>query len=251
MFLLSPAAWAWGPVGHRTVAKLAEDQLSPAAKTQVVSLLAPDNERTLVDIAVWADDLRDTDPARFRTTSRQHYVNIRSDTCRFDAGRDCAGGECVVIAIRRNTDILKDKRRSREERADALRFVVHFVGDVHQPLHASYRSDKGGNEEQVRVGRDTRNLHSVWDSIMLDSTGLSWSQYAKKLTLQRALVERDNALRPDLWAQESCSIVRDGDIYPDKRKVDDTYFDRHLPQAERRLREAGNRLAHLINTALQ
>ncbi|HJU39273.1 MAG TPA: S1/P1 nuclease [Tahibacter sp.] len=241
-------AFAWGPLGHRTVAGLAERALTPAARAQVEALLKPDNERTLVDVATWADDLRETDPALYRQTSRLHYVNFRDATCRYDAARDCRGGDCVVAAIDRYAAILGDRSQSREKRADALRFVVHFVADVHQPLHASYRPDKGGNTVQVRYGRDSRNLHSVWDGLILNTTRLSWPQYVERLSGgQRA----DAGGTPAQWAEESCDVVRDGDLYPKGNRIDDAYLERERPVAERRLREAAARLAALLNKTLR
>lgn len=242
-------AYAWGPLGHRTVAGIADEQLSPAARAQVQALLKPDNERTLVDVATWADDLRDTDPALYRSTSRLHYVNLSSEKCRYDASRDCRGGDCVVAAIDKYAAILGDRTQSREDRADALRFVVHFVGDVHQPLHASYRRDKGGNTVQLRYGRESWNLHAVWDSLLLNSTRLSWPKYVARLDDQGRPPAADGT--PAQWSDESCAIVRDGDIYPGGGKIDDDYIERERPVAERRLRQAGARLAALLNKTLR
>ncbi|MDC8013658.1 S1/P1 nuclease [Tahibacter soli] len=245
---LAAPALAWGPLGHRTVAGLADRQLSDAARAEVQALLKPDNERTLVDVATWADDLRDTDPGLYRQTSRQHYVNFRDDQCRYDASRDCRGGECVVGALEKYTAILADRSNSRAERADALRFVVHFVGDVHQPLHASFKPDKGGNTVQVRYGRQNWNLHGVWDGLLLNSTHLSWPKYVNRLSGGR---DAERGGTPERWAEESCAIVRDGDIYPAGNKIDDAYLERERPVAEQRLRAAGARLAALLNKTLR
>lgn len=243
-------AFAWGPLGHRTVAGLADRQLSPAARAQVEALLKPDNERTLVDVATWADDLRDDDADLYRKTGRLHFVNFRDTSCRYDAARDCARGECVVGAVEKYTAILGDSRKSRAERADALRFVVHFVGDVHQPLHASPKPDKGGNSVQVRYGRQSWNLHGVWDGLLLNSTRLSWPKYVERLSAVRGAAPASGGT-PASWAEESCAIVRDGDLYPTNNQIDDAYLERERPVAEQRLREAGARLAALLNKTLK
>ena len=104
--LLPLPAHAWGPLGHRLVALLAWDDLTPQARRQVEILLRGEPDPTLAGIASWADDLRDNDPVLGRKTARWHYVNIGEHDCRYDAQRDCAGGNCVVEAIRAQTAIL-------------------------------------------------------------------------------------------------------------------------------------------------
>ena len=241
-------AFAWGPLGHRVVARVAEAQLTPRAWAEAQRLLAPSGARHVSDIAVWADDRRDTDPALFRRTKHLHFVNFHSRDCLYDQPRDCRNGDCVVAAIGKYSAILADRRNPPAERAEALAFVVHFVGDIHQPLHADYRHDAGGNEYQVRWrGRGT-NLHRVWDSLMLDSTHLSMVQYTDKLLGERAPIATGGS--PDEWADESCRIDRDAGVYPRSRFIDHTYFERELPIAEQRLRQAGARLAELLNRDL-
>ena len=246
--LCAPAAFAWGPRGHRIVAMLAEAQLTPQARAEVEQLLALQGARHLSDIAVWADDLRDSDPALYQRTKRLHFVNFHSRDCRYDPPRDCRNGECVVAAIENYSAILANRANPSAQRAQALAFVVHFVGDVHQPLHADYRHDAGGNDYQVRWrGRGT-NLHRVWDSLMLDSTGLSAAQFTRKLETERAPVMAGGT--PVEWAEESCRIDRDDGVYPPPRFIDRAYVERELPIAEQRLRQAGARLAALLNRDL-
>lgn len=244
-----PAALAWGPRGHRIVADLAEAQLTPQARAAVQKLLALRGARHLDDVANWADDLRDTDPELFRRTKRLHFVNFHSRACIYDPPRDCRNGECAVAAIDKYSTILANRTNPAAERAEALAFVVHFVGDIHQPLHADYRHDAGGNDFQVRWrGRGT-NLHHVWDSLMLDSTHLSAAQFTEKLAAQPAHIATGGT--PAQWAEESCRIDRDGGVYPSSRRIDAAYVERELPVAEQRLRQAGARLAALLNRDLE
>ena len=250
LFAAAPA-FAWGPLGHRTVAGLADRALEPAARAQVEALLKPDNERTLVDVATWADDLRDTDPALYRETSGLHYVNFDGPKCRYDPARECADGRCVVAAIDKYTKILGDAKRSREERADALRFVVHFVADVHQPLHAGYKRDKGGNDVQLRYERKNWNLHAVWDSLLLNSTHLSWPKYVDRLSADRGGAPLATGGTAAQWAEESCKAVRDEGVYPPGKSIDDAWIERERPVAERRMEEAAARLAALLNKTLR
>lgn len=245
--LCAPSAFAWGVLGHRIVAQLAQKQLTPAAQSQVDHLLALQGAHRLADVASWADDLRDLDPALFKQTAKLHYINFRSSDCLYDPPRDCRAGQCVVAAIGHYASILGDRSLPDAQRAQALDFVVHFVGDVHQPLHAGYRNDKGGNDFQVRWhGRGT-NLHKIWDTTMLNARSLSYQAYANELAVDTRAVPQGD---PVTWAQESCRIVRDDGVYPLSRNIDDAYVQRERPIAEERLREAGARLAVLLNREL-
>ena len=248
MLACARPACAWGPLGHRIVARLAAAQLSPRTKTQVRGLLAVRGLRYLDQVADWADDLRDTDPDLYRRTARLHYVNFQSSDCVYDPPRDCPQGECVVAGIDRYSAILADRSNSPAERAQALAFVVHLVADVHQPLHADYRHDAGGNDFQVRWRGQGISLHRIWDSAMLDEAHLSSARYARRLRGEHGSIASGGT--PAQWAEESCRIDRDDGVYPPSHVIGDDYVDRELPIAERRLREAGARLAALLNRDL-
>lgn len=243
LLLCAPPALAWGSLGHRVVARLAEAQLSPRARAQVDRLLDEQGARHLADIAVWADDLRDSNPALFKRTSRLHFVNFHSRDCLYDPPRDCRDGECAVAAITHYAAILGDRSRPDAQRAQALDFVVHFVADVHQPLHASSGDDFGGNDYQVRWHDRGSNLHRVWDSLMLDDAHLSAARYARLLADEQTPVDAGGT--PAQWAEESCRIARD--VYPSTRTITTAYVERERPVAEQRLRQAGARLAGLLN----
>lgn len=243
-----PVALAWGPRGHRIVAELAEAQLTPQVRATMQKLLVLRGARHLDEIAVWADDLRDSDPALFRQTKRLHFVNFHARDCLYDPPRDCRDGECAVAAIERYSAILANRANPPAQRAEALAFVVHFVGDIHQPLHADYRHDAGGNDYQVRWRGHGTSLHRVWDSLMLDSTQLTADQWTDRLEAQRTPISAGGT--PAQWAEESCRIDRDDGVYPASRRIDAAYVDRELPIAERRLRQAGARLAALLNRDL-
>ncbi len=175
----APLAFGWAALGHRLVGELAQRHLNPQARAEVEALLAGEPDPTLAGVATWADDLRNTDPPRFKATSKWHYINAKGGGCDFDVARDCPGGDCVVAAIERQRAILADRSQPREARHDALKFIVHLVGDAHQPMHAGDRPDAGGNRFQVSLRTDIEpeayardkyangvmgtNLHSVWD----------------------------------------------------------------------------------------
>jgi hypothetical protein len=247
---------AWGDIGHRIVAELAWRQLDAAAKVEVTRLLKVDGADSLPDIASWPDHLRDMPGKESlgKATGPLHYVNFHDDKCHYEPPRDCSGGRCVIGGLEKYVAILRDRHASDAERAEALKFVVHFVGDVHQPLHAGNRDDKGGNEYQVQFEGKGSNLHRVWDSQMLYTRDLKWQAYADRLAaegkvkLPRPIAPFDNPYAQ--WAEESCKIVAGRGFYPDGHRIDDAYVAKNLPVAETRLREAGKRLADLLNKTL-
>jgi len=151
-------------------------------------------------------------------------------------------------------EILKDKSQGDAVRLAALKFVVHFAGDIHQPLHAGYRDDLGGNKYQVQFEGKGSNLHKVWDSGMLKTRGLDWQSYTAKLD-----AEGPAQLPPPIaplddpyaqWAEESCRLTAAPGFYPDGHKIGQAYVDAELPLAENQLRIAGRRLAEVLNLAL-
>lgn len=243
-------AAAWGPSAHRIVAELAERQLDPQVRLEIGHLLERSGNSSLAEIANWADEIRDegADSELARRTRRMHFVNFTSAECRYDAGRLCADGACAVAAIETYSIALADRDRSDDERAQALRFLVHFVADVHQPLHAGYRADRGGNLHQVRIDGKGSNLHKVWDSHVLGSRRLGWRDYARRLGGTKGAAGFDN---PAAWAEQSCRLTRDGGLYPGKRTIDFDYLERSRPLAEAQIRLAAARLAVLVNGALQ
>ena len=251
LFVLIPSlAHAWGPAGHRIVAQLADQHLTHDARSEARRLLALTHDQSLADVATWADDLRDDRRQRalWRATSKLHFVNFATSSCRYDAPRVCASGRCVVAAIDRYARVLGDRKRSDAERAEALRFIVHFVADVHQPMHASYRNDNGGNRYQLRLNSRGTNLHAAWDSPVLASAHVSWSHHAASLA--RSPLPRATG-GPVQWAEESCRLSRDDGIYPLGHRIDDAYLARMRPLAQMRVRQAASRLAALLNRQLE
>lgn len=246
-------AQAWGAMGHRLVAALAADELSPAARDEVARLLEGEAVPTLPGIAAWADDVRAHDPVLGKRSAPWHYVNLGEQGCSYDVARDCRHGDCVVEAIHSQTAILADRHRSRAERLQALKFVVHFVGDAHQPLHAGYAHDKGGNTVQVSLNGKGTNLHSLWDSKLLAATALDEAAYLQRLReLPVAVPVPLKVLPPDsaAWARQSCAIATQPGVYPPSAKLPDGYADTWRPVLEEQLRRGGTQLALLLNAAL-
>lgn len=199
-FFGTTSAWAWGCKGHQTVALLAEKNLSPQARQFVEKLLAenpidPQLKRycgnasrdLLVDASTWPDDVRNN-----AKNGPWHYIDIPLGAPRGPLAQFCGSSGCVTQAIADQLAILKDKNADPRKRADALRYVIHFVADLHMPLHASTNNDEGGNCDPVRYFRRTPlehnhyftpNLHSLWDTAILerDMEGAEPAEYAEFL----------------------------------------------------------------------
>lgn len=232
-----PAA-AWGVDGHEAIAMVADRALTTAARTRVYAILALEPGATLSSVSNWADQIKN------RSTAQWHYVNLpRGSDCVYQPQRDCPGGQCVVEAL--NVQSRRLASAVGADQLEALKFIVHLVGDVHQPLHAGFADDRGGNTYQLQAfGRGT-NLHALWDSgltrnIAPDSQSLArvaGSQLAPQLALGFA---------PEQWAGESCRISSRPDFYPGRR-LDDSYTRTFEPIVQARLQLAGLRLANLLN----
>lgn len=262
-------ALAWSGLGHRMVGELAQRQLSAEANAEVAALLAGEADPTLAGVASWADNLRSEDPERFKVTSRWHYINAKGGGCAFDVARDCPDGNCVTGAINAQRAILADRSQPLAARRDALKFIVHFVGDLHQPMHAGNRTDSGGNRFQISLrtplqpeayarkdyvdGVMGTNLHSIWDYYILASAGRSFEDYSNRLYAQRWPPDSPPSafdLMPLAWASESCNLIDARGIYPEQHTMDHGYLDAMRPLAEQRVRQAAWRLGRLLNQTL-
>jgi hypothetical protein len=261
LLLINAPCRAWGDLGHRLVGELAQRQLLPAANAGVHELLRAEPVPTLAGIAMWADQMRASDPERFKATAAWHYVNIHESSCRFVASRDCPDGACVLGAIDAQSRLLRDTSQPFDVRRDALKFLVHFVGDVHQPLHSSNRPDKGANEFQISLrtkippeeyARDRyqngvmgTNLHAVWDYYVLASAKLTLNAYADRLAAASRSPTPQSS--PADWARESCELIDQRAVYPQSHKMKARYLKTMRPLAERRVVQAADRLARLLN----
>lgn len=252
LFALLPAtALGWGEAGHRIAAELAERQLTAASRGQVAALLAGEDDPSLAGVAEWADDVRGQEA--YAHTRPWHYVNFQSLDCGYVPARDCPDGNCAVGAINRLARDVGDIGLTRQQRTEALKFLVHFVGDVHQPLHAGLRADRGGNLVQLDYQRQGWNLHSIWDYAILASAKVDWHEYAERLAATPWHRDGTAGDDPPLdWAIESCRAIREHSLYPPagQHVIRRDYLDAHRPLAELRLRQAGTRLARLLNRAL-
>jgi hypothetical protein len=253
LLLVAPAALAWGPLGHSVVADLEWRQLTPRARAAVNKLLAGSQWKSLASVASWPDEIRNEPKYQslWKRTRHLHYINFDSRDCDYKPRLQCKHGDCVVAAIAHYEKVLADSSQPKAKRRRALIFVVHLIGDVHQPLHAGYKRDAGGNLYQVQFEGKGSNLHRVWDSGMLRTRHMSSRQYADFLAAKGPVklpTTQPGVPPPVQWAERSCRITRK--IYPHGHKIGQAYVDRWLPVADQQLRIAGARLAHVLNRIL-
>lgn len=236
-----PVVLAWGAGGHEAVAIVADQALLPSARQRLNAILALEPGATLVSISNWADQSRN------RSTAAWHFANLpRGADCVYVPARDCPGGQCVVAALTTQTHRLATATGA--EQLEALKYVVHFVGDIHQPLHAGFADDKGGNTYQLQAfGRGT-NLHRLWDTDLLRDISPNSASLARVLA-GRPAPAGALAFAPEQWAAESCRIASRPDFYPSRRLTDD-YLRVFQPIAMDRVALAGLRLAATLNQVL-
>src|SRR5262245_14902292 len=161
---LNPALFAWGPEGHRIVATIAFQQLPRAIKSQVEDILGDED---IVDVSNWADAVRLSRPE----TKDWHFVDMPVTEAIYNQQRACQSletGDCAIAELARATAVLRDRTQPMKARYEALKFIIHFVGDIHQPLHSATngsreKGDRGGNSVNTRLLTHTMNLHAVWD----------------------------------------------------------------------------------------
>jgi hypothetical protein len=240
------ATLAWGPEGHRAAAAITVERLCPAAAREVERLLG---EMSLAEASVWPDRIRSE--ARWAHTRDWHYLNIGDD----EAFEDIVEGEGrrgrLLAAIRENLELLADAQAGPPRRREALSFVVHLVGDLHQPLHIGRVEDRGGNTITVRFQDRETNLHRLWDSGLLRSAGLRPDDYRRSLApLVEVGAEHWEGGTLEDWAEESRRLRPWVYDFDQRRRV--PHISRRYAETGRqltalRLAQAGVRTAWLLN----
>jgi len=248
---------AWGGEGHQVVALIAEERLTEAAKSGIHELLGDDVNISDAEIASWADQIK----RQRRRTSPWHYVNIPLEAAGYDPKRDGKDGNNIIERIGSFETLLADRSKPKEARSEALKFLVHLVGDVHQPLHCVERNgDKGGNSCQVfmpeQKGKAT-NLHKVWDTTLLRSfiSRTRIAEYSLGLSKQVS-EEQENAWSSGdaiAWANESKGVAEKS-VYPgvpegEVTRLNEKYVKDSQPVIEQQLERGGVRLAVVLNRA--
>jgi hypothetical protein len=265
--LISRPAWAWWDDGHQIVAEIASRHLSTSARANIEALLADIPEyASMPTAACWADRVAKLDPKlAFAFTS--HFVNLETRLSPRDLYALCLQKSgCVAIGISYSIEILRSTRASKVERAEALRFLIHFIGDAHQPLHAGHAADKGGNEiGRLRLlgftpAEERLNLHAVWDggliALEMQRKGWDWQRYAAELDagISDDEIARWGRCSAYDWLEESRLFAEaNGYLHADGKTpiavgdtLDADWVARNLPVAEQRLQQGGIRLALVL-----
>jgi nuclease S1 len=251
---------AWGPKGHAIVADIATAHLTSQTRNNLKLL----GEGSLASIASWGDEVRKQRDESYGW----HFVDIPKDAAGFSDERDCfrpqdkhKGADtdhqnCVVDRIQMFAKVLGSENAGREERIEALKWLVHFVGDIHQPLHAVEEA-RGGNDIKLpafgseKCGDYPCNLHWVWDSILLEHAGYPEAEYVarlKKLIRQKHLEQKAGGGPVD-WANESHLEARQI-IERNAAAIDERYYEAYIGLVDQKLALAGLRLATLLNDTL-
>ncbi len=245
LVMCSPA-FGWGSLGHQLIGDVAEEYLTPKTKEAITELLG---DRSLADVANWADTIKGQRPE----TRPWHYANPEPGAESFVLERDNPEESRVVEQINLDLQVLKDPEATHVAKVEALMFMVHFVGDVHQPLHLGWEADRGGNSIEIYFDGHKTNLHSLWDSGLINHTELDRETYLAGLLRQINLnannkVEWGRELDPVQWANESIKFAQSNAyVVPKNGRLGDAYYGHNIRVVNERLAMAGIRLAAVLN----
>ncbi len=250
LFVLCPlcALFGWGHEGHQVIGWIAEHYMSPAAVKAATDLLGG---VPIDSVASWADDYRHDHPE----TGPWHYIDIPLGSD-FDIAKECPNGQCVVAQTEIFLAVLKNSQFDKAQKAEALRFVVHFIGDLHQPLHDADNGDKGGNGRHVIFDGKPDNLHWVWDTGLLEHINSNPEALATELEVKitpQDTTEWDQGGIGE-WVLEGHQLAQKvayGDLGADNPAVITPEYEKQAdPVIETQLEKAGVRLAYVLNQAL-
>lgn len=242
--------FAWGREGHQVVALIAEQYMTVTARAKASDLL---DGSTIDAIASWADDYRRDHPK----TGPWHYIDIPMADSKIDLAQECPNGECVVVKTEQFIAVLQDPKADRAAKAEALRYVVHFIGDLHQPLHDEDDSDKGGNERHVIFDGRSDNLHWVWDTGLLQQIDRNPEALAVELESRITPRDQEEWQKGSIedWVMEGHRLahtVAYGDLSNENpAPITPAYKQKADPVIELQLEKAGVRLAYLLNANLK
>lgn len=269
LILISHNAFAWGATGHRSVGFIAEQHLSPSTLKKSQEILGG---HSLAYVSTWADEIR-SDPKKYGNTFNWHWTTWPDEVEQHNAELESKSTGFLLSQVSSQIAVLKNAKSSQAEKAFALKFIVHLMGDVHQPLHVGGSNDQGGNACRVTWHGKPVNLHTVWDSSIIDETKLSYQELAEfasqSRTKQQITQWQSGSL--DSWSAESKALRRQiypaevqaptapvtyltycqKDVAPEAMpKLGYEYSYEFLPVVEERLFQAGVRLAKILNESL-
>ncbi|WP_323844169.1 S1/P1 nuclease [Microbulbifer magnicolonia] len=241
--------FAWGEDGHRVVGEIAWQYLDPEVREEVQALLQIAGEPSLAEATTWADRIRSN--SSYDWAAPLHYISLPIQWDGYRESRDCPAAGCILKAIAHFEAVLSDRDAPQAERAEALLFVAHFVGDLHQPLHTGLSADRGGNDIAVEFFGMPTNLHALWDIYLPAGFVLDWQQYAHQQigNIDREQYKTWRSSAASDWAAESHRLVHDS-AYTPSAHLGEEYYLRNRGIVAQRLRQGGVRLAAVIDRAL-
>ena len=232
----------WGPTGHRTIGEIAETHLSKKAKKQIDNLLRGEG---LAFVSTFGDEIKSD--KQYDKFYNWHFVNFPFDTKYEDSDKSPKGD--IVSGIDFCIKTLKDPGSSDKDKVFYLKLLVHLIGDLHQPLHVGRSEDKGGNDIKVKWHYKSSNLHRVWDSEMIESWNMSYTELADNipnLSKEQIKVVQSGSVLD--WTYESQALAKK--VYA-SAKMDDKlsyrYSYQHLDEVRSQLQKSGIRLAKVLN----
>ena len=232
----------WGKTGHRVVSKLAQQYLTTKAQKEIDILL---DGASLVSISTYGDEIKSN--PKYKALRPWHYINLSLDESYANAKKNPKGD--VVMAIKKCIAKVKDQNEPKNERAFYLKLLVHFIGDLHQPMHVGRKEDRGGNSIRLQWFGKTSNLHRLWDSHLIDSHGMNATQLLGDLEeLSPKLIKEIQNQSLKQWVNESQALAKI--IYentPSNSKLGEEYQSRYLPLLKIQLQRGGLRLAAQLN----
>ena len=232
----------WGSVGHRTVGAIAEKHLTRKAKKQINKIL---QNESLAFVSTFGDEIKSDN--RYREFYTWHYVNFPFNTKYEDSNKNPKGD--IVTGINKCIAVLKDKNTSKEDQVFYLKFLVHLIGDLHQPLHVGKSEDKGGNDFQVQWHKKGTNLHRVWDSNMITSWNMSYTELANSARdLNKQQIEAIKKGTVLDWTYETQKLAIQ--VYNSAKigeKLSYKYSYEHFGTVRSQLQKSGIRLAKILN----
>lgn len=246
LFVSSIALISWGTIGHRAVAKIAENHLTPKTQIAIKELLG---KETLPDVSTWADEIR-SNPAN-NYTGAWHYVNVDAGLTfeQFaNAVKNMPEANVYKMTMRCLLD-LENPAKSKKDKATALKFLIHFIGDLHQPMHVSHSADKGGNAISITFNNNDTNLHSLWDSGIIEKQDLTYPKMAAAYdtaTPEQIAKWQSDSIMVWLWESYQIAEILYKEV-ADNPKLDQEYYEEHLPTLQNRIEKGGIRLAGVLN----
>lgn len=251
LILLSIAqpAGAWGPEGHRVIGAIALDHVESRALAVLEEILGTDDRAEMVEWCNWPDEYRGTEEGNW--SGPEHYINMVPGATEYERERDCPDGMCLTEAIGRYVGELGNPELGIEQRRRAFGRVCHFVGDMHQPLHAGFGHDRGGNEFAITYKGEPSDLHTLWDHLLIEKRTGSWFElyFLARYRPAEVTEKRWNVSDAIQWTNESHTIAAER-AYPKDPEITAEFAGSTWSLILDRLSLGGARLGKALDSVL-